>query len=230
MLLIAGAMIVALAGSAAAQAGNAPNTLTPAEQAAGWRLLFDGSTTAGWRGFKQTVMPAGWTVEAGALSRTAKAADIVTVDQFANFELVFEWKIAPAGNSGVFYRATEDSTLPWHSAPEYQILDNGGHADGKVAETSAASAYALYAPAKDVTRKAGEWNQSRITVNGTLVEHWLNGVKVVEFDMASADWNARVAKSKFATFPQFGKAARGHIGLQDHGDAVSYRSIKVRVF
>ena len=105
----------------------AANLLTPAEKAAGWRLLFDGQTTTGWRGFKKTEMPAGWTVEAGALTRSAEAGDIVTLDEFGDFELTFDWMIAPAGNSGVFGRVTEDSTAVWHSAPEYQILDNKGH-------------------------------------------------------------------------------------------------------
>jgi len=212
----------------AASAQPGANTLTAAEKAAGWRLLFDGKTTAGWRGFRKTEMPAGWTVEAGALTRSATAGDIVTVDEFADFELAFDWMIAPAGNSGVFGRVTEDSTAVWHSAPEYQILDNKGHADGKVPETTAGSAYALYAPAKDVTRAPGEWNQGRIVMKGAHVEHWLNGVKIVEFEVGSPDWTERVAKSKFKPYPQFGRAVRGRISIQDHGDKVSYRNIKLR--
>lgn len=202
--------------------------LTTTEKAAGWRLLFDGKTMGGWRAFRGTEMPAGWTVDGGVLSRTAKAADIVTVDEFDNFELAFEWKIGAAGNSGVMYRVTEDSTAPWHSAHEYQILDNAGHADGKTPETTAASAYALYAPLKDMTKPLGEWNQARIVVKGAHVEHWLNGTKVVEFTIGSADWTARYEKSKFAKYPQFGKAAKGRIAIQDHGDPVSYRNIRIR--
>jgi expansin (peptidoglycan-binding protein) len=150
------------------------------------------------------------------------------VDEFGDFELAFEWKIGAAGNSGVMYRVTEDSTAPWHSAHEYQILDNAGHADGKKPETTAASAYALYAPVKDMTKPLGEWNQARIVVKGRHVEHWLNGTKVVEFEVGSADWNARYEKSKFAKYPQFGKTAKGRIAIQDHGDPVSYRNIKIR--
>jgi hypothetical protein len=205
-----------------------PNTLTAAERAAGWRLLFDGKTTAGWRGFKKTDMPAGWTVEAGALTRSAPAGDIVTLDEFDNFELAFDWLVTPAGNSGVFGRVTEDSTAVWHSALEYQILDNKGHADGKVPETTAGSAYALFAPIKDVTRAPGEWNQGRIVMNRTHVEHWLNGVKIVEFELDSPAFAALVAKSKFAKYPQFGKPPRGRISIQDHGDKVSYRNIRIR--
>jgi hypothetical protein len=202
--------------------------LTPAEKAADWKMLFDGKTTAGWRAFRGTDMPAGWTVEGGVLSRTAKAADIVSVDEFSDFELAFEWKIGAAGNSGVMYRVTEDSTAPWHSAHEYQILDNAGHADGKKPETTAASAYALYAPVKDMTKPLGAWNQARILVKGVHVEHWLNGTKVVEFEVGSADWTARYEKSKFAKYPQFGKTAKGRIVIQDHGDPVSYRNIRIR--
>ena len=150
---------------------------------------------AGWRAFRGTDMPAGWTVEGGVLSRTAKAADIVTVDEFGDFELAFEWKIGAAGNSGVMYRVTEDSTAPWHSAHEYQILDNAGHADGKTPETTAASAYALYAPVKDMTKPLGQWNQARIVVKGAHVEHWLNGTKVVEFEIGSPDWTARYRRA-----------------------------------
>lgn len=212
----------------AGQAAGRLNTLTAAEKQAGWRLLFDGKTTAGWRGFRKTATPAGWTVEDGALTRTAPASDIVTLDQFENFELTVEWKIADGGNSGVFYRATEDSTAIWHSAVEYQILHNAGHADGKVPETSAGSAYDLYAPVTDMTKPAGEWNQARILVKGAHVEHYLNGARLLEFDVGSPDWNERVARSKFAKYPAFGRAARGFIALQDHGDRVAYRNIKIR--
>ena len=204
------------------------NTLTRGEMAAGWRLLFDGKTTAGWRGFKKTDMPAGWTVEAGALTRSAAAGDIVTLDEFGNFELAFDWMVIPAGNSGVFGRVTEDSTAVWHSAVEYQILDNKGHADGKKPETSAGSAYALYAPVKDVTKAPGEWNHGRIVMKGAHVEHWLNGVKIVKFELDGPGFAALVEKSKFKPYPQFGKAPRGRIAIQDHGDKVSYRNIKIR--
>ena len=213
MLLLCVGLTVALLTTLTASApqstkpaSSTVNTLTAAEKAAGWRLLFDGKTTAGWRAFKKTV----------------------TLDEFADFELTFDWKISPAGNSGVFGRVTEDSTSVWHSATEYQILDNKGHADGKKPETSAASAYALYAPTKDMTKTPGEWNLGKIVMKGTHVQHWLNGVKVVEIDTASPGFAALVEKSKFKPYPQFAKPARGHIALQDHGDKVSYRNIKIR--
>ena len=228
-VLVLCALSAAVPGLTAAPGGQSgARTLTTAEMAAGGRLLFDGKTTAGWRAFRGAGMPEGWTVENGTLSRTAKAADIVTVDEFGNFELTFEWKIGAAGNSGVMYRVTEDSTAPWHSAHEYQILDNAGHADGKNPDTCAASAYALYAPVKDMTKPVGEWNQARIVAIGAHVEHWLNGTKVVEFEIGSPDWTARYEKSKFAKYRQFGRATKGRIAIQDHGDPVSYRNIRIR--
>jgi hypothetical protein len=207
----------------------APNTLTAAERAAGWRLLFDGKTTAGWRGYRKTEMPAGWQITPdGALTRAASAGDIVTVDQFDSFDLMFEWKIAPGGNSGVMFHVTEDLAAPWQTGPEFQILDNSGHADGAKPETSTASDYALHPPTRDLSKPAGSWNQSRLLVNGKQVEHWLNGEKVVAYTLESPEWVELVAKSKFAKYPKFGRAGRGHIALQDHGDMVAYRNIKIR--
>ncbi len=224
------AVVIAQMGPAlaAAPGQGAANTLTPAEKAAGWRLLFDGATTAGWRGFKKTEMPAGWTIEAGALTRTGAGGDIVTVDQFESFELVFEWTAPARGNSGVFFHVTEDVASVWQSAPEYQILDNAGHKDGLAPETSAGADYALHAPVKDVTKPLGQWNESRIVVTGAHVEHWLNGVKLLEYELWSPDWTARVAKSKFNPYPGFGKAKRGHIAIQDHDSKVGFRNIKIR--
>lgn len=225
--------LAALASTPMAAQGRetgAPNTLTAEERAAGWRLLFDGKTTEGWRGFRKTGMPAGWEVTPdGALTRTGAGGDIVTVEQFQDFELAFDWKVAPGGNSGVMFRVTEELDEPWQSGPEYQILDNSGHADGARKETSTASNYALHPPAKDLTNPAGSWNHSRLVVNGKQVEHWLNGEKVVSYELESPEWAELVKKSKFARYPKFGRAPRGHLVLQDHGDTVAYRNIKIRV-
>lgn len=221
---------VALATGAHAQTQAPMNTLTEQERAAGWRLLFDGKTTAGWRGFRKTDMPAGWQAVDGALTRVASAGDIVTVDEFASFELAFEWKIAPGGNSGVFFHVTEDVEAVWHSGPEYQILDNAAHKDGLTPDTSAGADYALHAPTRDASKPAGSWNHGRIIVRGSHVEHWLNGEKIVEYELGSSDWTARVAKSKFNVYPGFGRAPKGRIAIQDHGDAVAYRNIKIRTF
>ena len=209
-------------------AAPSPNTLADAERAAGWRLLFDGQTTDGWRAFKDSGMPDGWQVVDGALTRVAEAGDIVTVDTFENFELAFDWTIAPGGNSGVFFRVTEDVEAVWNAGPEYQLLDNAAHQDGLTPETSAGSDYALHAPSGDATRPAGEWNEGRLVVNGTHVEHWLNGEKVVEYEIESEDWAARVAASKFAEFANFGRVRRGRIAIQDHGNEVAFRNVKIR--
>jgi len=206
-----------------------PNTLTAAERAAGWRLLFDGRTTTGWRGFKQAAVPNGWQVVDGALTRAAGGGDMVTVDQFASFDLALEWQIAPAGNSGVMFRVSEAAGAAFETGPELQVLDNARHPDGATALTSAGACYGLYAPTTDVTRPIGEWNQVRLLVNGSHVEHWLNGVKVVEYELGSPDWLARLAASPLRDFPNYGREPRGHIALQDHGDHVAYRSIKIRV-
>jgi len=213
----------------AAQAGAAvANALTDLERSQGWRLLFDGKSTAGWRGFRKTDLPSGWQVVDGALTRVAEAGDIVTTEQFASFELAFDWNVAPGGNSGVFFRVTEDVDAVWQSGPEFQILDNAAHRDGLTPATSAGADYALHAPTRDATRPPGSWNEARIVVRGSHVEHWLNGEKVVEYELGSADWVARVSKSKFGEYAAFGRAPKGHIALQDHGDRVAYRNIKIR--
>jgi hypothetical protein len=217
----------------ASSQGSAPtrpevNVLTPEERAAGWRLLFDGRTTEGWRGYKSDGMPAGWRAVDGALTRVASGGDIVTREKFKNFELALEWNVAPGGNSGIFYRASEDDEAIYWTAPEMQVLDDAAHRDGGDRMTSAGALYGLYPAAPGVVKPAGEWNQVRVVVNGNHVEHWLNGTKTVECEIGSADWEARVAASKFAPHVKFARNAEGHIGLQDHGDRVAFRNIKIR--
>ncbi len=204
------------------------NTLTAEERAEGWRLLFDGQTTDGWRGFRATDMPQGWRVVDGTLARVAPGGDIITVDQFADFELALEWRVGPAGNSGVFFRATEDVPRIYEGAPEMQVLDDERHPDGQSPLTSAGANYGLDPAPRGVVRPAGEWNEARIVARGAHVEHWLNGVKVVEYELWTPEWEARVTNSKFAEWPSYGRAANGHIGLQDHDDPVAYRNIKIR--
>jgi hypothetical protein len=131
---------------------------------------------------------------------------------------------------GVFYRVTEEADVIWHAAPEMQIIDDAGYKDPlKPAQKSGAN-YDLHAPAQAVTRPAGSWNESRLLVRGSHVEHWLNGVRVVEYELGSADWEQRVKASKFNQYPRYGRARRGHIGLQDHGDGVAYRNVRIREF
>lgn len=228
-----GAAVVALSLVGCALVGRpaaaqTANTLSDAERRAGWTLLFDGRSLADWRGYDRDDLPDGWAVDDGALARVGPGGDIITRAQYADFELVLEWKVGPGGNSGIFYRAEEGRPLIYHSAPEMQVLDDAGHVDGRDPLTSAGANYALHAAPRGVVRPAGEWNAVRIVVDGNHVEHWLNGVRVVEYDLGSADWAERVASSKFAEWPGYGRARRGHIGLQDHGDPVWFRSIKVR--
>jgi hypothetical protein len=183
-----------------------------------------------WRGFRQAHMPSGWQVMGGALTRVGPGGDIITKEQYESFELTLDWKISPGGNSGVFFHVVEDSARKyvWETGPEMQILDNAGHADGKIPNTSAASNFAMHAPSRDVTKPVGEWNQARLLVDGPHVEHWLNGVKVLEYELWSDDWAQRVQASKFKSMPLYGKSRSGHIALQDHGDWVAFRNIKIR--
>jgi hypothetical protein len=204
------------------------NTLTDAERAAGWRLLFDGSTTQGWRGYRMDSVPSGWQVVDGALTRVGGGGDIITREQLADFELALEWKIAPGGNSGIMYRVTEAYDATYQSGPEMQVLDDSAHADGLDRLTAAGSNYALHPVPAGVVKRAGEWNAARIVVKGNHVEHWLNGQKVVEYELLSPDWEAKVKQSKFVEWPGYGRAKQGHIALQDHGDWVAYRNIKIR--
>ena len=200
------------------------------ERAEGWRVLFDGSSLDAWRGYRKPDLPDGWQAVDGSLVLTAAGAgDIITREQFRNFELRLDWKVAPGGNSGVFYRATEEGNYIWQSASEMQVLDDERHADGKSQLTSAGSNFALYPVPRGASRPAGEWNSVRLLVNGSHVEHWLNGAKVVEYELGSPEWEARVRASKFASMPLYGRAAQGHIGLQDHGDRVEFRNIRIRV-
>jgi hypothetical protein len=211
---------------AAGAAAAADNTLTAAERKAGWKLLFDGKTTAGWRGFKAPAPDPGWHVKDGALGPDPKTSkDIISKDVFGDFELSFEWKISPLGNSGVMYRVTEDGEQTYWSGPEYQVLDN---AHGEKPPEQAGALYALYPPVGAAPKPVGQFNQGRIVMRGSKVEHWLNGVKVVEYDIASPDFKARVAASKFKAWPQFAASASGHIALQNHGNEVWFRNLKIR--
>lgn len=207
------------------------NRLTPEEEAAGWKLLFDG-TLEGWRGYRQEGVPGGWQALDGTLAFMPGrgGGNLITVDQYADFELALEWKIEEGGNSGIFFRATEDEVAPYWTGPEIQVLDNARHPDGRNPETSAGSNYALHAPTEDVTRPIGEWNEVRINVRGSQVEHWMNGVRIVAYELWTDEWRAMVDRTKFGEWPGYGMAPAGHIGLQDHGDPVWYRNIRIRAY
>jgi hypothetical protein len=257
--MIAAALILSLLQTGAAPGPRpqtpSPNSLTPAERSAGWRLLFDGRTLAGWRGLGYDTVPtAHWVVVNGAIKKIASGnvprvadgrplvgGDLMTVDSFADFELSWEWKVTPGANSGVKYNVSETMSVaqggagtgggPTHSALgfEYQMLDDDRHEDGKLPIHRAAALYDLIAPnEKKHLRPVGEWNRSRIVFRGNHGEHWLNGEKVVEFELGTAHMDSLLAASKYHTIPGFGERRRGHIVLQDHGDEVYFRSIKVR--
>jgi hypothetical protein len=210
------------------------NTLTAAEKKAGWQLLFDGKTTTGWRRFKKQDFPTEtWVIEDGCLKHLAKdhggaGGDIITIAQFNDFDFQFEWRISDAGNSGVKYFVTEERDGP--IAHEYQVLDDDKHPDGRIGpHRQTAAFYDVLPPdSKKVLRPVGEFNLSRILVKGNHVEHWLNGVKVLEYELDSDALKAAIAKSKFKSVSGFGKKLKGHILLQDHGDEVYYRNLKIR--
>lgn len=204
------------------------NALTPAEREAGWELLFDGESLDGWRGYGRSEMPDGWAAVDGTLARVGPGGDIVTRREFEDFELALEWRLEEGGNSGIFYLATEETDRIFENAPEMQVLDDARHADGGSPLTSSGANYALHPAPRGVVKPAGEWNQVRIVVDGDHVEHWLNGRLVVTYELGSEDWERRVAESKFAEWPEYGQSRRGRIGLQDHGDPVWYRNIRIR--
>jgi hypothetical protein len=222
--------LVSLAFMVVASLGAAdPNTLTPAEKSAGWKLLFDGQSLAGWRGYKEEKPGAGWRADNGVLVTAGKAGDLVTQEEFGDFELSFEWKISESGNSGVIYRVGLGDSATYRTGPEYQVLDNVKAEDNKKPNHLAGSLYDIgAAPPKDFTKPVGEWNSGRIAVRGWHVEHWLNGEKVADLDLGSPAGKAAIAESKFKDWPKFASLLRGHIALQDHGYPVSFRAIKVR--
>jgi len=195
-----------------------------------WIPLFDGRTTAGWHGYNQQTLPAGWKVAGGALTRTDKAGDIVSDREFGDFELEVEWKIAPRANSGLFYRVVEnpEDKEMWNAAPEYQIIDDRGYPDPLKPTQKTAANYDLHPPSLDATKPAGQWNTTRIVCNGAHVEHWLNGKLIVAYELWTGEWKALVAMSKFKDHPRYAQARRGRIGIQDHGDWIAFRSIRVR--
>jgi len=195
-----------------------------------WITLFDGTSLDAWRGYKQETMPTGWQIEDSAMvmREPGHGGDIVTRDEFDSFELELDWKVPEGGNSGIMFRVSEDHDYPWETGPEMQVLDNAIHPDGAHLKNTAGSNYDVDAPTEDVTRPSGEWNHVRLVADGPHVEHWLNGVKIVEYELWTDDWNERVAGSKWANHPDYGLNETGHIALQGDHTAVSYRNIRIR--
>ncbi len=216
----------------------AQNTLSDQEKADGWELLFDGESTSNWKGYNKSTFPdKGWKVEDGMLmvlksgaEEAGHGGDIVTVDKFENFELSLDFMLTDTANSGIFYMVLEDENAAiWHNAPEYQILDDETYATmGTKNIHFTAANYDLHPAEANYKKPVGQWNTARIIKKGAHIEHWLNGNKVVEYDLWSPEWEALVAASKFKDYEQYGRTKSGQIGLQDHGHEVRFRDIKIR--
>lgn len=233
LLALAVLALVAPVTGSAQGASSAPsaaaNTLTAAERAAGWRLLFDGTSMSAWRGYQQDAMPPEWMAVDGTLTKIRNTNDIVTREQFGDFELLIEWKVAARGNAGIFYRATEAETKVYWSAPEYQLAEDSLTPDSRNMLTAVAAVYGFYPSKRGVAKAAGEWNSTRIVAKGAHVEHWLNGQLIAQYELGSPDWTEKFKASKFAPYPEWGRAKRGYIAIQgDHNGALSLRNIKIR--
>ena len=241
-------LLIGLPASVRGQSSEALNRLTDAERAAGWRLLFDGKTLKGWRGIGSDSVPAGhWTVENGTIRKIPsgdvpvqadgqplEGGDLLSADTFRDFELSWEWKVAPGANSGIKYNVDEElsRTIPPERAAlgfEYQVLDDDRHVDAEIPSHRAGSLYDLIAPSgKKRLSPVGEWNRSSVILRGNHGEHWLNGEKIVEFDLGTARMDSTLAASKYHEIEGFATRRSGHIVLQDHGDEVWFRNIRIR--
>lgn len=214
------------------QTGNKQKSETSTTSDSEWISLFDGNTLQGWRSFQSDTIT-GWIVEDNSIMALGEgddlSGDIITKDQFGNFELELEWKIAPEGNSGILYHVVEGNhEATYETGPEYQLIDDEGF-PGDLGDWQRTGAnYAMHVTQIDATKPVGEWNTAKIIVNGNHVEHWLNGTKIVEFEMNSEDWNKRVENGKWKDYPDYAKAEKGHIALQDHGSKVWFRNIRIR--
>ncbi|MFM2196831.1 MAG: hypothetical protein RLZZ505_263 [Verrucomicrobiota bacterium] len=206
------------------------NTLSPEEKAAGWQLLFNGKDLGNFRRFQSKANPGpGWKIEHGILKKIEKipGGNIVTKEKYGDFILSWEWNISPKGNNGIKYLVVEDRADI--AGPEYQMLDDSGHPDGKIgAQRQTASLYDILPPAQDkLLKPVGTWNHSKIVVKGTSVEHWLNGTQVLAYQLESEELKAAIARSKFKNAKGFEKKVNGHIMLTDHVDGCSFRNIKI---
>jgi hypothetical protein len=209
---------------------------SPGHSAAEWIILFDGTSTAHWRGFRQPDFPKeSWTIEDGALKPRVDGpvVDLITRQKFTDYELELEWRVAPRANAGIFFHVTEDHPQVWLTGPEFQVLDDAEHPDGLDPKTSAGSLFDLLAPQNKTLRPVGEYNHARLIVRGSQVEHWLNGTEVAAFDLDSAEFRQLVAQSKFSEMPDFARHRTGHIALQHASVSplkapVWYRNIRLR--
>lgn len=209
------------------------NTLTEKEKKEGWRLLFNGKNTDGWKPFQGKEI-SGWKVIDGVLNNSGVGSDhggdIVTREKFQSFELYVEWKVAPQSNSGIFYHVNEKiGKAIYESGPEYQLIDDKGWPEKLLDNQYSGADYGMYAPQNAMVKNLNDWNQTRIIVDGTHVQHYLNGVKVVDYYLWDNDWKSRKENGKWKEFPYYGMAKKGQIGLQDHGGLAQFRNIKIKV-
>lgn len=205
-----------------------PFTACAQTDAAEWQVLFDGETLDGWKAFRDATPPEGWQVVEGAITRVGGGGDLVSVGQYGNFELRLEWNVSEGGNSGIMYRVDPNANRTFESGAEMQVLDDVNHPDGRSRLTSAGANYGLHASPEGHVRPPGEWNEVRIIADGAHVEYWLNGTKVVEYELWSPEWEELILNSKFVEWPGYGRAERGHLVLQDHGDWVAYRNVRIK--
>src|SRR5690625_2787187 len=226
-------LVMLITSSCASQAQH--NELTDEEENEGWTLLFDGESTDRWRGYNKDAFPEeGWAVEEGHLVvlPDGGGGDIITKEKYGNFVLKMEWKVAEGANGGIFYRAMEQPSQPiYWSAPEVQILDNENHPDadqGENGNRKSGSLYDLIPAQPQNANPFGEWNSVKIVADGANIEHWQNGEKVLEYGLWTNEWYEMIRNSKFLEHPEFGDAREGYIGLQDHGNRVEFRNIKIK--
>jgi hypothetical protein len=207
----------------------ADNQLTAEEKSDGWQLLFNGKDISQWRTFKEPRVNAKWTVEDGAIALTAGGGgDLISKQSYKNFELTLDWKIAEVGNSGILILADEKGKYIYSHAPEIQILDNERHPDNKLATHLSGSLYDMIESPAQSHKKAGEWNTTKIRLENATLTVWQNAIQTAKVTIGGDEWNSLIAKSKFADWPDFAKAKEGHIGLQDHGDKVWFKNIKIK--
>lgn len=207
----------------------ADNQLTAQEQADGWQLLFNGKDMSQWRSFKQPTVDEKWQIEDGAITLTAGGGgDLISKESYKNFELTLDWKIAEVGNSGILILADEKGKYIYSHAPEIQILDNERHPDNKLDTHLSGSLYDMIASPVASHKKAGEWNSTKIRLENSALTIWQNDVQTAKVTIGSTEWNSLIAKSKFASWEGFAAAKEGHIGLQDHGDKVWFKNIKIK--
>lgn len=239
-LVIAMVALVILAfGTRKSEVMAEDNTLTSKEKKEGWKLLFDGKTLNGWHKYGEESIGAAWQVNDNAIHlnvsdkadwQAKNGGDILSQDAFENFHLQLDWKVAQNGNSGIIFYVHEDPSqykFPWMTGPEMQVLDNDGHPDSKIIKHRAADLYDLIT-AKETVKKAGEWNHAEIISNKGKLQFFLNGEKVLETTMWDDHWKEMIAKSKFHEFPGFGTYKKGKLCLQDHGDKVWFKNIKIK--